>query len=196
MILNMITSNKAISSDTWAVRAERASLLRAVAVVAFAALTALGAKLAVPLPGTAVPFTLQVFAVLLSGIALGSRLGASSQLLYLGAGIAGLPVFMAGGGLAYLLGPTGGYLLAFPIAAAIAGWPAGRSRGALSIIVGAVLGVALIHAAGLSWLAILGGDPVAFREGVLSFLPGDVLKIALAVLIGGRLRALFRGALG
>jgi biotin transport system substrate-specific component len=166
------------------------------AVVVFAALTAMGAKLAVPLPGTAVPFTLQVFAVLLSGIALGPRLGASSQLLYLGAGIAGLPVFMAGGGLAYLLGPTGGYLLAFPVAAAIAGWAAGRSRGVLPMIAGAVLGVAFIHLAGMSWLAALGAGSVTFRVGVLSFLPGDVLKIALAVLIGGRLRARLRGALG
>lgn len=170
--------------------------MRVLAVFVFAALTAIGAKLAVPLPGTAVPFTLQVFAVLLSGIVLGPRLGASSQLLYLGAGIAGLPVFMAGGGLAYLLGPTGGYLLAFPIAAAITGWAAGRSRGALPLIAGAILGVAFIHLAGMSWLATLGGESAAFRVGVFPFLPGDVLKIALAVLIGGRLRARLRGALG
>lgn len=195
MILTMITANKTISSGTRTARVER-SLARALAVVVFAALTAMGAKLAVPLPGTAVPFTLQVFAVLLSGIALGPRLGASSQLLYLGAGIAGLPVFMAGGGLAYLLGPTGGYLLAFPVAAAIAGWAAGRSRGVLPMIAGAVLGVAFIHLAGMSWLAALGAGSVTFRVGVLSFLPGDVLKIALAVLIGGRLRARLRGALG
>ena len=73
MILTMITVNKTISSGTRTARVER-SLARALAVVVFAALTAMGAKLAVPLPGTAVPFTLQVFAVLLSGIALGPRL--------------------------------------------------------------------------------------------------------------------------
>ena len=194
MILNMITTNETISSRARSTRVER-SLLRALAVFVFAALTAMGAKLAVPLPGTAVPFTLQVFAVLLSGIVLGPRLGASSQLLYLGAGVVGLPVFMAGGGLVYLLGPTGGYLLAFPVAAAIAGWAAGRSRGALPMIAGAALGVAFIHLAGISWLTVLGGEAVAFRAGVLSFLPGDVLKIALVVLIGGRLRAPLRGAL-
>lgn len=194
MILNMITTNETISSRAESKRVER-SLLRALAVFVFAALTAVGAKLAVPLPGTSVPFTLQVFAVLLSGIVLGPRLGASSQLLYLGAGIAGLPVFMAGGGLAYLLGPTGGYLLAFPFAAAIAGWAAGRSRGALPMIAGATLGVACIHLAGISWLAALGGESVAFRVGVFPFLPGDVLKIALVVLVGGRLRAPLRGAL-
>lgn len=195
MILTMITANKTISSETRTAGIER-SLLRAVAVVVFAALTAVGAKLAVPLPGTAVPFTLQVFAVLLSGIALGPRLGASSQLLYLGAGITGLPVFVAGGGLAYLLGPTGGYLLAFPVAAAIVGWAAGRSGRVAPMIAGALLGVAFIHLSGLSWLALLGDGSVAFRVGVLSFLPGDVLKIALAVLIGGRLRAPLRRALG
>jgi biotin transport system substrate-specific component len=177
----MITANKTISSGTRTARIER-SLPRVLAVVVFAALTAIGAKLAVPL--------------LLSGIALGPRLGATSQLLYLGAGIAGLPVFMAGGGLAYLLGPTGGYLLAFPIAAAIVGWSAGRSRGVLPMIAGAVLGVAFIHLSGMSWLATLGGGSAVFRVGVLPFLPGDVLKIALAVLIGGRLRARLRGALG
>lgn len=170
--------------------------MQAVAVVVFAALTAVGARLAVPLPGTAVPFTLQVFAVLLSGIALGPRLGATSQLLYLGAGIAGLPVFVAGGGLVYLLGPTGGYLLAFPLAAAITGWAAGGSRGLLPAIAGAVLAVALIHLAGMSWLAALWDGSTAFRVGVLPFLPGDVLKIALAVLIGGRLRGRLRSALG
>ena len=195
MIQTMITANKTISSGTRTARVER-SLARALAVVVFAALTAIGAKLAVPLPGTAVPLTLQVFAVLLSGIALGPRLGASSQLLYLGAGIAGLPVFMAGGGLAYLLGPTGGYLLAFPIAAAIVGWAAGRYGGVLPMIAGAVLGVAFIHLSGMSWLATLGGGSAAFRVGVLPFLPGDVLKVALAVLVGGRLRARLRGALG
>lgn len=195
MILTMITANKTISSESRSAGIER-SLLRAVAVVLFAALTAVGAKLAVPLPGTAVPFTLQVFAVLLSGIALGPRLGASSQLLYLGAGIAGLPVFVAGGGLAYLLGPTGGYLLAFPVAAAIAGRAAGRSGRVVPMVTGAVLGVAFIHLSGLSWLALLGDGAVALRVGVLSFLPGDVLKIALAVLIGGRLRAPLRRALG
>ena len=64
------------------------------------------------------------------------------------------------------------------------------------MIAGAVLGVAFIHLAGMSWLAALGAGSVTFRVGVLSFLPGDVLKIALAVLIGGRLRARLRGTLG
>ncbi|MGH7539390.1 MAG: biotin transporter BioY, partial [Gemmatimonadota bacterium] len=87
---------------------------RVIAVLAFAALTALGARIAVPLPGTPVPFTFQVVAVLLAGVLLGPRLGAASQAAYLAAGASGLPIFAAGGGVAYLLGPTGGYLLAFP----------------------------------------------------------------------------------
>ena len=103
---------------------------------------------------------------------------------------------MAGGGAAYLLGPTGGYLLAFPVAAAIAGWAAGRFAGVLPMVAGATAGVAFIHVSGLAWLAALGGGPPTLAAGVLPFLPGDVLKIALAVLIGGRLRGPLRSALG
>ena len=190
----MTTSYNATLSETQGVPYRR-SAARALSVVLFAVLTAVGAKIAVPLPGTAVPFTLQVVAVLLAGIVMGPRLGAASQLLYLGAGMAGLPVFAAGGGLAYLLGPTGGYLLAFPIAAAIAGWSAARSRGLLPTVLGSAIAVAFIHLAGAAWLFVLGGT-AASLGGLLRFLPGDVLKVALAVLVGGRLRSRFSRVLG
>ncbi|MEE8446865.1 MAG: biotin transporter BioY [Gemmatimonadota bacterium] len=174
----------------------RRGLVWAAGAVLFAVLTAAGARLAVPLPGTAVPFTLQVLAVLLSGFLLGPFVGAASQIVYLAAGLAGVPVFYAGGGFAYLLGPTGGYLLAFPAAAAIAGAFAWRSPRVASMLLGAVLAVAMIHLGGAAWLALVVGGDAALRAGVLPFLPGDLLKVALAVLIGSRFHGRFRRTFG
>jgi biotin transport system substrate-specific component len=155
-----------------------------VAIAVAAILTAVAAKIAVPLPGIPVPFTLQPVAVLLSGVLLGAAGGMSSQLLYLAAGMVGLPVFAAGGGLPYLLGPTGGYLLAFPIAAWIAGAAASRWRGVPGVVLGAVLGLLVIHAGGLSWLAALSGSEAATAVGLAPFFVGDLLKIALVALVG------------
>ena len=157
---------------------------RVVAIAAAAILTAVAARIAVPLPGIPVPFTLQPVAVLLSGVLLGAAGGMSSQLLYLAAGMIGLPVFAAGGGLPYLLGPTGGYLLAFPIAAWIAGAAASRWRGVGGIVLGALLGLVVIHAGGLSWLAALSGREAATAVGLAPFFVGDLLKIALVTLVG------------
>src|SRR5690606_40864442 len=89
---------------------------RAFAVTTFVLLTAFSAHVSAPLPGTAVPVSLQTLMVLLSGMLLGPALGAAAQTAYLAAGAAGLPVFTAGLGVPYLFGPTGGYLLAFPAA--------------------------------------------------------------------------------
>ncbi len=174
----------------------RRGLVWAAGAVLFAVLTAAGARLAVPLPGTAVPFTLQVLAVLLSGFVLGPYVGAASQIVYLAAGLAGVRVFYAGGGFAYLLGPTGGYLLAFPAAAAIAGAFAWRSPRVGSMLLGAVLAVAMIHLGGAAWLALVVGGDAALRGGVIPFLPGDLLKVALAVLIGSRFHGRFRRTFG
>ncbi|MFQ5690236.1 MAG: biotin transporter BioY [Gemmatimonadota bacterium] len=165
-----------------------------VAAAGFAVLTAVAAHTAIPLAGTAVPFTFQVAAVLLAGILLGPRLGAASQVMYVMAGVAGLPAFAAGGGPAYLLGPTGGYLLAFPVAAALAGAVAGRGSWRWSAA-GAVLGLAVIYAGGVGWLSVTLGMEAAFRLGALPFLPGDVLKLALVVLLSWRLRSPVRRAL-
>ncbi len=166
--------------------------LRVAAIAAAAGLTALSARLAVPLPGTVVPFTLQPVAVLLSGLLLGARGGMAAQLAYLAAGAAGLPVFAAGGGAAYLLGPTGGYLLAFPLAAGAAGAIAGRRGGALRVVLGGVAGLAVLHAAGLAWLAALSGPEAAREVGIARFAAGDLLKVALAAVIalgpGARIR--------
>jgi biotin transport system substrate-specific component len=167
---------------------------RAVAVLACVLLTAFSAHASVPLPGTPVPVSLQTLAVIMSGLLLGPALGASAMVLYLAAGAAGLPVFAMGMGLPYLFGPTGGYLLAFPAAAAIAGAVAVYARGGAVkrtavFALAAVLAMAAVYAGGWSQLSLLTGDATtAFRVGVLPFLAGDVAKIVVAVILANRLR--------
>jgi biotin transport system substrate-specific component len=184
---------------------------RVVAVMLGAALVAAAAQVSVPLPGTPVPMTLQPLAVLLVGGLLGARLGASSLLLYLALGAAGLPVFTPTVplvGVARLFGPTGGYLLAYPLAAFAVGWftdpgrqpgepphraPASVNPGLapgvsdprwLRVGLGVFAGLALIHLGGLAQLAILTGDlSAAARFGTLPFLLGDLGKLAIAVLV-------------
>ncbi|HSL70496.1 MAG TPA: biotin transporter BioY, partial [Longimicrobiales bacterium] len=165
---------------------------RAILVTAFAILTALGAHLAVPLPG-GVPVTMQTLFVTLAGAVLGPYLGAASQAVYLIAGIAGMPVFAMGAGPAYLLGPTGGYLLSYPLAAALTGLIAGRAadahemRGIARIALAMLIASLFILALGAAQLSLLTADPVrAFRIGVLPFLVGDLLKVALGALIAHR----------
>jgi biotin transport system substrate-specific component len=132
--------------------------------------------------------------VTLAGAVLGPYLGAASQVAYLMAGIAGLPVFSMGGGFGYLLGPTGGYLLAYPLAAALTGLLCGRARqGAvidfLRIALAMALGSVLILMLGWAQLALLTGNPArAFEVGVAPFLVGDILKITLGALLAMRLR--------
>lgn len=156
----------------------------AAGIVGFAVLTALGARVAVPLPGTPVPFTFQVMAVLLAGYLLGPTAGAASQALYLAAGASGLPVFAAGGGAAYLLGPTGGHLMAFPLAAALVGLAATRRSGLAWHAGGLAAGVAAIYAGGAAWLGVVVDHEAALAAGVVPFLLMDALKAALALAIG------------
>jgi biotin transport system substrate-specific component len=156
---------------------------RAMAVSIAVAVMAASAQMAVPLPFTPVPATLQPVAVLAIGALLGSRLGVAALVTYLIVGAAGLPVFaMGGAGIARLIGPTGGYLLAFPVAAAVAGL---GGRGQLrTMIPSMIAAMVVIHAGGAAWLAILGNDPrFAFEAGFLPFLTGDLFKIALAVVL-------------
>jgi biotin transport system substrate-specific component len=176
-------------------------LLKILAVALFALLTALGARAAVPLPGTVVPVTLQTLFVLLSGALLGPASGAASQLAYLAAGMAGLPAFAAGGGPAYLFGPTGGYLLAFPAAAAAAGLIAGKgpTRGLAAFVwlaVGLFLASLIVFAGGVAQLAVLTGDPGrAIQVGVVPFLVGDVVKVCVAAAVAVRLKEKVTSAL-
>jgi biotin transport system substrate-specific component len=169
---------------------------RALAAGAAAVVVAASAQVTVPVPLSPVPMTLQPLAVLAAGGLLGAGLGASALALYLALGLLGLPVFAAGsGGLLHVLGPTGGYLLAFPVAAAVAGRFAGTTPRLLPVLLGCGLAMAVIHAGGAAQLALLGGDPgLALRVGFVPFLTGDLLKIGLAAAVilglGPKLRTL------
>jgi len=164
----------------------RADFLRnALLVVGASLATALAARIAFPLPWTPVPVTGQTFAVLLTGMVLGSRRGALALALYLAEGAAGLPVFAAGAaGPAALLGPTGGYLLAFPLAAAMTGFLAERGwdRRGLSTLAAMLIGSSVIFVGGLSWLAHFVPPARLLGTGLLPFIPGDVVKASLASL--------------
>ena len=176
---------------TFARRDDLAVPIRIAAVLFVTALTAAAAQISVPLPFTPVPFTLQPMVVLLGGAALGPRLGMSSQALYLLAGVAGLPVFAASPvlpqGIGRLLGPTGGFLLSYPVAALVTGWLAERTfdRRYLTSILAMSCGLAIIFACGVAWLAWFAqpaplGLSVALRTGLYPFLPADIVKILIA----------------
>ena len=175
-----------------AARAELQAAFRVLAVVFVTVLTIVAAQVSVPLPFTPVPFTLQPMVVLLGGAALGSRLGMGSQVLYLALGLAGLPVFAASPvlpqGFARLLGPTGGYLMSYPLAAFLAGYLAERGfdRRYLTSVVAMGAGLAVIFACGVAWMAF--GAPhvglsTAVRTGLVPFIPADVLKIFAAATV-------------
>ncbi|HUF12412.1 MAG TPA: biotin transporter BioY [Longimicrobiales bacterium] len=167
---------------------------RVLAVAIAALLTTLGAYAEVSLPGSLVPVTLQSMIVILTGVMLGPSLGAASQIAYVAAGAAGLPVFAGGGaGLVHLFGPTGGYLLAFPAAAAAAGVIAGPARrdavGTLRLLAGLAVASLVVFAGGVPWLAYYTGSAAsAVAIGFTPFVVGSVLKLAGAFAIAWRLR--------
>lgn len=166
--------------------AGRSRALDLALVAAGALAVALASQVAVPLPGTPVPVTLQALAVLLVGGLLGARRGAASLVFYLLLGAAGLPVFTPYGapGVARLFGPTGGYLLAYPFAAALAGFVVARRPGWAGLVGGPLLGMIAVHAGGLAQLAVMTGSaPVAFAAGSLPFLLEDAVKVGLAALV-------------
>jgi biotin transport system substrate-specific component len=159
-----------------------AAARRVVRVSAGALVVALAAQVAVPVPFSPVPMTLQPLAVLAVGGVLGAAEGLVALVTYLALGAVGLPVFAGGSaGAIHLLGPTGGYLLAFPVAAAAVGALARPGAGLLRVLVACALGMLVIHVGGVAQLALLGGDPgLAFRVGFVPFLTGDLLKVGLA----------------
>lgn len=169
-------------------------LTLAAGIVMFAAFTALAARITIPLPFTPVPVTVQVMAVLLAGLVLGSRAGALSQALYLAAIAGGVPLDAYGRGPAALVGPTGGYLIGFVGAAFVVGWlverqAAGRGRRFLA----ALAGVGVIYACGLAWLApSAGGLWPALQMGAMPFLPIDLAKAIVAAVVAESGRRLLR----
>jgi biotin transport system substrate-specific component len=162
-------------------------------VVLFAAFTALTARVTLPLPFTPVPVTLQVMAVLLAGLVLGPRGGAISQLAYLAAVAAGLPLDARGLGPAALFGPTAGYLMGFVPAAFVTGWLAERLRDVWAGgFVAALAGIAVIYACGLTWLApSVGSLGVAWTLGAAPFILVDLGKALVAAAVAGSGRMLF-----
>jgi len=167
--------------------------IKAAAVLFVTVLTAAASQASVPVWFSPVPFTLQPVVVLLGGAVLGPWLGAASQFLYLAAGLAGLPVFAAAPALpqgpARLIGPTGGYLMSYPIAAFVSGWLAARGfdRRYLTSVLSMTAGLAVVFACGVSWLATfmpagnrLGG---ALAAGAYPFLLADLAKICVAAAV-------------
>ena len=180
--------------NTWTVGVENSTAVRVGAVFFIADATAAAAQVAVTLAFTPVPLTLQDTMVLIGGAALGSRLGMAAQLLYLAAGIAGLPVFAASATLPQgpmrLLGPTGGYLWSYPLAAFAVGYLAERGfdKRYLTSCVAMFAGLCIVMTFGVTWLAVFAapagvGFEAALRLGLYPFLLNDVFKI----LVGGAL---------
>ena len=164
--------------------------IRAGAVALGVVLTAASAQFTMPMAFTDVPFTLQPMVVLLTGAALGSRLGPLTQALYLMVGIAGLPVFALDPrlpqGALRLLGPTGGYLMAYPLAAFVTGWLAERGwdRRYIGSLAAMLAGLLVVYAGGVSWrLGLLGSLDLAIATSVVPFLIPDVLKMAFAAML-------------
>ncbi len=179
-------------------------LRRGLAIGIGALIVALSAQVIVPVAFSPVPITLQPLAVLAVGGLLGGPAGLGALLLYIALGVLGLPVFAGGGsGMLRLMGPTGGYLLAFPVAAGFTGalvspvLAAGaiKASGVLRVLLVCALGMAIIHIGGVAQLAILGGDTsLALRVGLIPFLTGDLLKVGLAAALilaaGPKIRSL------
>jgi len=175
----MTTSTVTLASRVWQISGSWKK--QAVLAVLGSLFIAICAQVTIHLP--LVPVTLQTFAVLAVGAAFGMRLGAATLALYVLEGLAGLPVFAEfRAGLAVLMGPTGGYLIGFVIAAALVGWFAerGYDRRVLSMFGVMILGAAVLYIPGLLWLMQFTGADKVLELGLYPFLWGDLLKAALA----------------
>jgi biotin transport system substrate-specific component len=160
-------------------------------VIAASLFVALCARVTVPLPFTPVPLTLQNFGVLTVGLLLGSRRGFAALALYLVEGACGMPVFspaLLGGGIAQILGPTGGYLMAYPLVAFVAGYIYEHSSrrfawAALSSVAAEIV----LFAGGLSWLAVLTHSvTLALKYGLYWFVFAEVIKVLMAAAVAAR----------
>jgi biotin transport system substrate-specific component len=175
-------------------------------VVFASAIIAIAAQIAIPIPGTVVPLTMQPLAVLLVGVTLGSTRGAAAAALYLFEGFSGMPVFAQGhGGAIWLAGPTAGYLFSYPFAAFVAGWFSERGWGSTIVraIAGMLVALSIIYLGGWSWMTVLAaaryahiagapyarlaftkfawssGARTAWLAGVRPFILADIVKVAV-----------------
>ena len=187
-----IVSHASTILDQVSMRAGSANVWTSVRVLSVGfvtVLTAAAAQLSFPLPFTPVPFTIQPMIVLIGAAALGSRLGALSQILYLTLGLAGLPVFAFSPelpqGFLRLMGPTGGYLMAYPLAAFVTGLLAerGLDRRYLTSFLAMAVGLTVIFAGGVLWLTNGVGTTTALATGLYPFVMVDVIKIVAAGLV-------------
>ncbi len=183
----MTVRTATIADIVWPSRPQaRVFRVAALMLVGMCLLT-LSAKIQIPF--WPVPMTMQTLVVLVIGMAYGWRLGAATVLAYLVAGAAGLPVFAGtparGIGIAYMMGPTGGFLLGFLISAAAVGFlgERGWDRSVLRTAVAMVLGQAIITLAGVAWLAVLFNLPKAIEVGFKPFLAASLLKVALGIVL-------------
>jgi|SRR5580700_832166 biotin transport system substrate-specific component len=161
---------------------------QAAIVLAASLFVALCARVTLPLPFTPVPLTLQNFGVLAVGLLLGSRRGLAALSLYLVEGVCGLPVFSMGAGIGHILGPTGGFLIAYPFVAFVAGWIYEHSsRRFAGAALAAVAAEAVLFSSGLAWLAVLTHSiSLAIKYGLYWFVFAEVIKVLMAAAIAAR----------
>jgi len=157
-----------------------------VLVIGASLLMAICGRLSMPLPFTPVFLTVANFGVLFIALTLGSQRATAAMLLYLAEGAIGLPVFSPAGpgGIAQLIGPTGGYLIAYPVVAFVAGWISERGqRTVLRFAGAAILGEVLLFASGVSWLVVGLHVPLAQATnwGIYPFVPAEIIKVMSAV---------------
>ncbi|HEX7193138.1 MAG TPA: biotin transporter BioY [Thermoanaerobaculia bacterium] len=162
-------------------------------IIGASLLIALAAQIAIPIPFSPVPLTMQPLAVLLVGVTLGSRRGAAAAALYLLEGASGLPFFAQGhAGAFWLTAATAGYLWSYPFAAFVAGWFSERGWGSTTLraIAGMLVALAIIYAGGFAWLAILTSPRAALALGIVPFVIADIVKVALGAALLPQLQKL------
>ena len=177
------TSNTLLADQIW-----RSNLEGAAAVARKTALAALALMLLIisgklnVFTASGVPFTMQTYVIVLLPMVMGGGVALAAMLSYLGLAVLGAPVLAGGGGVAYVLGPTGGFLLGFVVATAVIAHLAQRGwdKSLLQALVAMSLGLVIIFASGFAWLSTLIGPAKAWAFGVMPFILGDILKIALA----------------
>jgi biotin transport system substrate-specific component len=188
MVVTVLDKYRDVRYNLFKWRCEASLIHKIILAFAMASFTGIAAQVRIPLPWTPVPISAQTFAVLLSGVLLGGWYGGLSQVFYIGAGIAGVPWFSGGGsGIAYISGPTGGYMIGFILAALFIGYFVDRfvrARGFFAILVLMFFAnFVLIHLPGLLQLSVVTGVRNIYKllsMGTLPFIVGDVAKVLAA----------------